>query len=56
MDRYGAQVITSRSIDKQIIPTKNLQESFCSDASHTEDENEEDDDEFVLNLLKNSKT
>ena len=42
MDRYGAQVITSRSIDKQIIPTKNLQESFYSDTSLTEDEDDDD--------------
>lgn len=45
MDMYGAQVIASRSIDKQINPTKNLQESFYSDTSLTEDEDEEEDDD-----------
>lgn len=45
MDRYGAQVNASRSIGKQINSTKNLQESFHSDASLTEDEDEEDDDD-----------
>lgn len=45
MDRYGAQVNASRSIDKQINPTKNLQEPFYSDTSLTEDEDEEEDDD-----------